>query len=123
MANNNLGNVDDRTEVMRRDAFTVGIVGFGATNGMHFSPYFDPAFIIMRPFVQVTFFTGSPIIIFYLTSLIVATLSIMVAGIPAAIYERVTGQSRSTAMSFGIWLAGVTLITVPTVMNLAKRGM
>jgi hypothetical protein len=112
----------DRTDVMRRDAFIVGIVGFGAANGMHFSPYFDPAFLIMRPFVQVTFFASSPIIIFYFTSLVLATFSIMLAGVPAALYERAKGLTRSNATSFGIWFAFMALITLPTVMNLAKRG-
>jgi hypothetical protein len=114
--------IQDRAEIMRRDAFVFGIVGFGAVNGMHFSPYFDPAFILLKPFIQVTFFTSSPIIIFYFTSLVVATLCIMIAGVPAAIYERVRGLKRSNAISFGIWFAGVALITLPTIMKLGGRG-
>jgi hypothetical protein len=122
MSNLDHRDFEDRTDVMRRDAFIVGIVGFGAANGMHFSPYFDPAFLIMRPFVQVTFFTSSPIIIFYFTSLVLSTLAIMLSGIPAALYERAKGLKRSNAVSYGIWFAFMALITLPTVMNLARRG-
>jgi hypothetical protein len=122
MADMNMHDLASRTETMRRDAYIVGIVGFGAANGMHFSPYFDPAFLIMKPFVQITFFTSSPIILFYLTSLMVATLSIMVAGLPAALYERARGMKSSTAFSYMIWLGGMILITAPTVMALARRG-
>jgi hypothetical protein len=113
---------DNRADVMRRDAFIVGIVGFAAANGMHFSYYFDPAFVLMRPFVQVTFFTSSPVIIFYMTSLVIATLTIMIAGVPAALSERLRGLRRSDAISYGIWFAGVALLTAPTIMNLARGG-
>jgi hypothetical protein len=114
-------NLEDRVDVMRRDAFVFGIVGLGAINGMHFSPYFDPALILFKPFVQVTFFASSPLIIFYFTSLVVATLCIMIAGVPAAIYERVRGLKRSDAISFGIWFGAVALISLPTIMKLGGR--
>jgi hypothetical protein len=116
------GDFQDRTDVMRRDAFIVGIVGFGAANGMHFSPYFLPGLLMLEPFVKVTFFTSSAVVISYFTSLVISTLSIMVAGIPAAIYERVVGLKHSNAVSFGIWFGAIALITLPTVMNLAARS-
>jgi hypothetical protein len=122
MADRNMNDLAGRTETMRRDAYIVGIVGFGAANGMHFSPYFEPAFLVMRPFIQVTFFTSSPVVLFYLTSLMVATLSIMVAGVPAAVYERLRGMRETTSVSYMIWLGGMILITAPTVMALARRG-
>jgi hypothetical protein len=113
---------ENREDILRRDGLLVGVVGVGALNGMHFSPYFDPAFILMKPFVQVTFFATSPIIIFYFTSLVLATLSIMIAGIPAAIYERVKGLKESDATSYYIWLGSVMLLAMPTLFNLAKRS-
>jgi hypothetical protein len=117
------GDFHDRTDVMRRDAFIVGIVGFGAANGMHFSPYFLPGLVLFDPFVKVTFFTSSPIITSYFTSLVLSTLSIMIAGIPAALYERFAGLKTSNAISYGIWFGGIALLTLPTVLNLAaSRG-
>jgi hypothetical protein len=116
------GDFQDRTDVMRRDAFIVGIVGFGAANGMHFSPYFLPGLLVLEPFVKVTFFTSSAVVISYFTSLVISTLSIMMAGIPA-IYERLKGLKHSNAVSFGIWFGAMALITLPTVMNLAGRGV
>jgi hypothetical protein len=122
MANFDPKDFEDRTDVMRRDAFIVGIVGFGAANGMHFSPYYAPARILFDPFVKVTFFTSSPIIISYFTSLVLSTLSIMLAGVPAALYERARGMQTSNAVSFGIWFGFMALITLPTVMTLAGRS-
>jgi hypothetical protein len=122
MANNDPIETADRADIMRRDAYIVGILGMGAANGMHFSPYYLPARLLLDPFVQVTFFTSSPIVISYLTSLVVSTLSIMFAGIPAALYERARGMRYSDATSFGIWLAFMVLITVPTIMNIAQSG-
>jgi hypothetical protein len=107
---------------MRRDGLLVGVVGVGALNGLHYSPYFDPAVILMKPFVQVTFFATSPIIIFYFTALVLSTLTIMLAGVPAALYERLRGLRESDANSYYIWLGGVILLALPTLFNLAKRS-
>lgn len=114
--------LENRTDTMRRDALIVGIIGFGAANGMHFSPYFLPGLVLFDPFVKVTFFTSSGILTSYFTSLVISTLTIMIAGIPAAIYERVVGLRQSNAVSFGIWFAGMVLITLPTVLNMASRS-
>ncbi len=54
--------MENRADVMRRDAFIVGILGFGAANGMHFSPYYLPGLLLLEPFVKVTFFTTSGIL-------------------------------------------------------------
>jgi hypothetical protein len=114
--------MEDRGEIMRRDAYILGIVGMAIVNGMHFSFYYLPAFLLMRPFVQITFFTGSPMVTSYLTSLMLSTFTIMLAGIPAAIYERLRGLKRSSAVSFAIWLGGAVLITLPTIMTMASSG-
>ncbi len=114
--------MENRADVMRRDAFIVGILGFGAANGMHFSPYYLPGLLLLEPFVKVTFFTTSGILTSYFTSLVISTLTVMISGVPAAIYERVMGLKESNATSFGIWFGGMALITLPTVMSMASRG-
>ena len=44
---------------------------------------------------------------FYLTILFASTLALMIAGVPAAIYERVAGLKTSDNISYGIWMAGL----------------
>jgi hypothetical protein len=102
--------------VENRQPFLVGIVGFALANGMHFSPLFDPAFLLLRPFAP-ALFISSPLLLFYFTSLVLATATLMLAGIPAAIYERLTGRSDSNEVSLWIWLAGTALLALPAVLN------
>lgn len=54
----------------------------------------------------------------YLSSLAVSTLTLMVSGIPAALYERYTGAQESTATSLFIWMAGAALLTLPAIPGL-----
>jgi hypothetical protein len=109
--------LDAREGAMRKDGLIVGIVGAGLLNGMHQSPFFDPMFIMMRPFAP-TFFL-SPVLLFYFTSLFLATLTIMLAGIPAALYERHMGGGRSSSRSLTIWLIGMIVLSIPSIMKLA----
>lgn len=51
-----------------------------------------------------------------LTSLIVSTGTLLLAGVPAALYERVTRQVQSSNVSMTIWLAGAVLLTLPGLM-------
>ncbi len=114
---------ENREEILRRDGLLVGIVAVAALNGLPQSAYFLPALLLMEPFVKVTFFTSSPAIVNYLTALTLATLTIMIAGIPAAISERFRGLKESDATSYYIWLGGVILLAMPSLFNLAKRGV
>ncbi|MCA1952707.1 MAG: hypothetical protein LDL25_02525 [Hyphomicrobiales bacterium] len=106
----------ERETLLRRDGFLVGIAGFSLLNGMHFSPYFDAAYILLRPFTP-TLIVSSPILTFYFTSLFLSVTSLIIAGIPAALFERMTGRRESDAVSLGIWLAGVLLLALPVLLG------
>ncbi len=111
---------EDRSETMRNDGLYVGIAGMSLLNGMHFSPYFDPIFILLRPFAP-SFFITSPILMFYFTSLFISALTLVLGGVGAAIYERGQGLARSNATSLWIWLGGVMALTLPTIFAMAAR--
>ena len=49
---------------------------------------------------------GSLSLTLMFASLMVSTATVILGGIPAAIYERVTGASESNNVSLWIWLAG-----------------
>jgi hypothetical protein len=104
--------MDDREQALRQDGYLLGIATLGLVNGMHFSPLYDGAFVLLRP-ILATLFITSPVVQFYLSSLLLAVGSVLLAGIPAALYERATGRVQSDPTSLGIWLAGVGLLALP----------
>lgn len=111
---------DEREDTLRKDGIFIGIAGMSLLNGMHFSAYFDPVFILMKQFAP-GFFISSPLLIFYFTSLFLSALTLAIGGIPASIYERGKGLKESTPTSLWIWLGGILLLTVPTLLNMTAR--
>jgi hypothetical protein len=107
--------MDEREALLRQDGLLVGIAGLSLLCGMHFSPYFEPAFILVK-FFGPAFFVGSPLVLFYFTSLLLSTTALIVAGVPAAIFERVTGRTRSDGISLGIWLVGLLALAFPALL-------
>lgn len=112
---------DEREDILRKDGIFIGIAGMSVLNGMHFSAYFDPVFILMRQFAP-GFFITSPLLIFYFTSLFISAITLAIGGIPASIYERSKGQTESNATSLWIWFAGIAVLTLPTLMSMTARG-
>lgn len=105
----------ERERTMQRDVLLVATAGASLLNGQTFSPLFDPVLILLRPFVASVI--TSPLLLFYLTSLFLSLVTLMLAGIPAAIYERLRGTRESTPVSIGIWLVATLLLTLPTIRN------
>jgi len=118
MSNLDHDSQEARARLATQDGLVVGIAGFALLNGLHNSPFFDPAFVLIKPFAP-AFFIGSNVLLFYFTSLMLSTLTVMLAGIPAALFERATGRTRSDSMSLGIWLVGVLLLTLPSFLRVA----
>jgi hypothetical protein len=115
-----MDDMQSRETILKKDMMIVGILGLAVLNGMHFSPWYDAAFLLARPFLVNGFWITSPIIAFYLTSLMLSTLSVMIAGIPAAIFERVTGRTESDTTSLYIWLGTMVVITIPALLAAAQ---
>lgn len=111
---------EDREDILRRDGIVIGIAGMSVLNGMHFSAYFDPAYILMKQFAP-GFFITSPLLIFYFTSLFISALTLVIGGVPAAIYERGRGLEQSTPTSLWIWLGGIGFLTIPTLLQMTAR--
>lgn len=105
----------ERETLMQRDGILVGIAGFSLVNGMHVSPWFDPVYILMRPFTP-TLIVSSPLLTFYFTSLFISVMSVALAGVPAAIFERMTGRKESDTTSLLIWLGFVLLFAIPALL-------
>lgn len=108
---------EDRELALRQDGYLLGIATLGLVNGMHVSPLFDAAFVLLRPLLG-SFYITSPVLQFYFASLLLAVGAVLLAGIPAAIYERARGLSRSTPTSLGIWLGATALLSLPTFLRM-----
>ncbi len=90
-------------------------------NGCDASPLFDAASFYLYSFAK-----GMPVhpdVYYYLTSLMVSLLTLLVAGIPAALYERWRGLPDSTPGSLAVWLLSALLLTVPTLLRLFGQDM
>jgi hypothetical protein len=92
------------------------VLGIAMLNGL-----FSPALRILVLFSPVwypAFLPQVASLLFLLSSLLVATFTLMIAGVPAAIYERLSGAAESNFVSMGIWLVGGLILTAPAVANM-----
>lgn len=105
-----------------RSFYYVGIAFFGMVNGI-FNPLFFFVFQISVYLMAEPLF-GSTAAIAYFASMMLSTGTIILAGIPAALYERFVGAKEdSTVTSLWIWLAGTALLTLPAVGNFLSIGL
>jgi hypothetical protein len=107
---------------MDRNLYYIGIAFFGMVNGI-FNPLMAFAYVFSKVLMQEPLF-GSETLIFYFASLMLSTATIILGGIPAAIYERLAGvESDSTDMSLFIWLAGTAVLAIPAIGNFLRIGL
>ncbi len=92
------------------------VVGVCLLNGL-FSPL-KLAVMGMAPAWYPSFLPMTPTLMVYFSSLILSTVTLMVAGVPAALYERITGATDSTNNSMIIWLVGCGILSLPALAAL-----
>jgi hypothetical protein len=66
---------------------------------------------------------GSVPLTLMFASLMVSTATIILGGIPAAVYERAKAATDSTDISLWIWLAGTAILTIPAIGNFFSIGL
>ena len=93
-------------------------VGAAILNGL-FSPFL--LFIFLLRWIWYPYFIPQYQEIATLVSaLVLSTLTLMVAGVPAALYERYRSTEETDEVSAGIWLAAVLLLTLPALPNVLR---
>jgi len=106
---------------MTLQPYIIAIVAFGMLSGM-FSTVLVPniygALLLLAPGLLV----ASPNVLVFLVYLVGATLTIMIGGIPAALYERTTGSRESGVVSMWIWLAGTAFVSLPAIATFLELG-
>lgn len=108
---------------MERNFYFVGIAFFGMINGIFNQTALLFALIHVQVLAPALLF-GSTGLTLMFSSLMVSTATIIIAGIPAALYERFSGaKDDSNVVSLWIWLAGTALLTLPAIGNFFQFGL
>lgn len=85
-------------------------------NGSLWSPVFDSVsyvlYLATRGYPMMTAARA-----YYATPIAIMVMTLLIAGIPAAIYERLRRAPTTTVASMTIWLLTTILLTLPTIMN------
>jgi hypothetical protein len=108
---------------MERQFYFIGIAFFGMINGLFNQLWLLFALIHVQILAPALLF-GSPGLTLLFSSLMVSTATIILGGIPAAIYEHYAGlKEDSNVVSLWIWLAGTALLTLPAIGNFFDIGL
>jgi hypothetical protein len=108
---------------MERHWYYIGIAFFGMVNGLFNQLWLLFALIHVQILSPALLF-GSVGLTLLFSSLMVSTATIILGGIPAAIYERIVGaKDDSTVSSLWIWLAGTAILTIPAIGNFFNIGL
>lgn len=106
-----------------RNYYYVAIAFFGMINGLFNQALVTFAVIFANILSPGLFFGSVPLTLMF-ASLMASTGTIIVAGVPAAIYERFIGATDdSPVTSLWIWLAGTALLTLPAIGNFFQIGL
>jgi len=108
---------------MNQNFYFIAIAFFGMVNGL----FNQLALLFALIHVQIlspALLLGSTGLTLMFSSLVVSTATIILGGIPAALYERYVGVKKdSTEISLWIWLAGTALLTLPAIGNFFQFGL
>jgi hypothetical protein len=98
-----------------RSFYFIGIAFFGMINGIFNQVALLFALIHAQILAPALLFGSVPLTLMF-ASLMVSTGTIILAGIPAALYERYVGAKEdSTVISLWIWLAGTAILALPAI--------
>lgn len=101
---------------MDRNFLLFGVVGISILNGL-FSPFLAVALPIAAVLMPEVFPKSVGWVLFF-SSLLVASATLLVSGVPAALYERLVDRGREGSVSLIIWLVGAVLLALPALRNL-----
>lgn len=109
---------------MNRNFYYIGIAFFAMVSGLpFFSPLYLPTFGYSVQMMAAPLFGSVPLVALF-ASLMLSTATLIIAGIPAALYERYVGvKDDSTDTSLWIWLVGTAILAIPAVGTFLRVGL
>lgn len=84
---------------------------------------FSPAITIALPLAVVwlpDFLPHDASWAFYFSSLLVSSATLLISGVPAALYERLVDREGAGKVSMYIWLAAAVVLSLPALTVLAR---
>ncbi|MFZ1106426.1 MAG: hypothetical protein WAN86_26780 [Hyphomicrobiaceae bacterium] len=103
--------------LLTRALLLIATLAFALLNGFSLSPVFDWADYMLGVVLRGYPYMTRSVINAYITPLAVTLMTLAIAGIPAAAYERIRGLKSSTAVSLAIWLVAAVLLALPAIMR------
>ena len=104
---------------MSSNPFLVAILALAIVNGI-----FSPLFVFTSRIVILNLAPGllfiGPVLVAFIASLVAATATLILAGIPAALFERATGRGETDAVSYTIWLLAAAVVSAPGLRQAAS---
>lgn len=58
-------------------------------------------------------------LLIYAAALLISTFTLLLSGLPAALYERISGRTEPSVAAHLVWLAGAVLLTL---LGVSTRG-
>jgi polyferredoxin len=98
---------------MPANYFIFGIMALAIINGMFSLFLLVTTTRIVIPTFAPAFLLTSPTVVVFLGYLLGATVTVILAGVPAALFERATARSETDTASWSIWLVAAALLTLP----------
>lgn len=89
------------------------IIAVSVFNGMASVDALRFAAAIISVTWPLEFLPREPSWLLYQASIVVSSATLLVSGIPAALYERIFRPVADNATSMYIWLAGAAVLTIP----------
>ena len=97
-----------------RQTLFMAVLGLSIVNGI-FSPLLKIAVPISAALMPELFPRTLEWVLFW-ASILVASVTLLFSGVPAAVYERLVERSSQGTVSLWIWLAGAVLLSLPAML-------
>lgn len=103
---------------MDRQTLLMIVVGIAVLNGM-FSPFLGIAIPLSTVWLP-EWLPREPSWVLYLSSILVSSATLLVSGVPAALFERFIEVEETGNVSMYIWMGGAVLLTLPALQTLQR---
>ena len=101
--------------MLDRQTLFLLVIGVCIVNGI-FSPYLRVAIPISAVLMPELFPRTLEWVLFW-SSVLLASVTLLFSGVPAALYERLVERGKESTVSMWIWLAGAAALSLPVVQR------